>query len=68
MRPLAPLLAALSLVAPAFAAPHVLYGKSHYSSSATLNQDQLVYHGGAVETTPSGRRSSAEAERPTIDP
>ena len=53
MRPLAPLLVALSLAAPAFAAPHVLYGKSHYNSDATFNQDQLVYHGGAVETTPS---------------
>lgn len=45
-------LAALGLAGPALAGPHVLYGKDHYTSDATLNQNQLVYHGGAVETTP----------------
>lgn len=32
---------------------HILWTKDHYKSDATLDQNQLVYHGGAVETKPS---------------
>jgi hypothetical protein len=31
---------------------HVFWQKGHYTSQAQLNQDQLLYHGGTVETTP----------------
>ena len=32
---------------------HILWQKSHYVSQAQANPNQLLYHGGAVETTPS---------------
>lgn len=31
---------------------HILWTKDHYTSDATLDANQLIYHGGAVETTP----------------
>ncbi len=32
-------------------AAHILWGQGHYNSDAQFNQDQMIYHGGAVETT-----------------
>ena len=57
-------LAAILLLAPTTAADvtsdlptnvgsaHVLWTKDHYTSDAQTNQNQLIYHGGTVETKP----------------